>query len=57
MSKKLKTINGVGGVVIEFVEEVRKTATGFEFHRLSIWRFTADQLNTLRAETALHSRT
>ncbi len=57
MGLQLKTIKGVGGVVIEFVEEVRKTSSGFERCRFSIWRLTADQLNTLRAEAGRPSET
>ncbi|UWF46926.1 hypothetical protein NYP20_16375 [Pseudomonas sp. N3-W] len=52
MSQQLKTIKGVGGVSIEFVEEIRQTATGFELHWLSIWRFTAVQLSALREEAS-----
>ncbi len=48
MSQQLKTFKGVGGVLVEFVEETRHTSAGFEFHRLSIWRFTAAQLSALR---------
>lgn len=56
MSEQLKTIKGVGGVSIEFVEVIRQTVTGFEFHWLSIWRFTAVQLSALREEASRRSR-
>lgn len=57
MSQRLKTFKGVGGALVEFVEEIRNTSTGFEFHRLSVWRSTAVQLSALRDAARRRSET